>query len=103
MVPCAAETMAPERPIIICSRGSALALAQVVAATFPESSYDPSSCRTNIVAFDHPRARGIVSELAERGVLGGTVSPRRVRLVTHAGVSDDDVTYVGEVMKGWLL
>jgi threonine aldolase len=79
----------------------ALALAQVVAATFPESSYDPSSCRTNIVAFDHPRARGIVSELAERGVLGGTVSPRRVRLVTHAGVSDDDVTYVGEVMKGF--
>jgi hypothetical protein len=34
-------------------------------------------------------------------VLGGTVSPRRVRLVTHAGVSDDDVTYVGEVMKGF--
>jgi hypothetical protein len=32
-------------------------------------------------------------------VLAGTVAPRRVRLVTHAGVSDDDVTFVADVLK----
>jgi threonine aldolase len=71
----------------------------VAAAAFPESTYDPTSCRTNIVAFDHPRARGIVDQLAERGVLAGTVGPRRMRLVTHAGIDDDDVAFVIEVMK----
>ena len=75
-------------------------LAEVVGATFGESDYDPASCRTNIVAFDHPRAREIVAKLADRGVLAGTVAPRRVRLVTHAGVSDDDVAYVADAMKG---
>jgi len=77
----------------------ARALAEIVATTFRDTHYDPTSCRTNIVAFDHPQARAIVAELAEHGVLAGTVAPRRVRLVTHAGVSDDDVTYVAGVMK----
>lgn len=77
----------------------ASALAAQVAAAFPESLYDPASCRTNIVAFDHPRARAVVAELAERGVLAGTVGPRRVRLVTHAGIVDEDVTYVTEALK----
>ena len=44
--------------------------------------------------------RPVAAELADRGVLAGTVAPRRVRLVTHAGVSDDDVAYVAEAMKG---
>ncbi len=73
-------------------------LAELFAAAFPESGYDPSSCRTNIVAFDHPQARQIVEELAARGVEGGTVAPRRVRFVTHFGISDEDVAYVGEVL-----
>jgi threonine aldolase len=77
----------------------ASALAAEVAVAFPASRYDPASCRTNIVAFDHPRARGVIAELAERGVLAGTVGPRRVRFVTHAGIGDDDVTYVSEVLK----
>jgi len=53
----------------------------------------PSTCRTNIVAFDHPQARQLVEELAILGVDGGTVGPRRARFVTHAGVGDDDVTF----------
>ena len=73
-------------------------LADMFATAFPESGYDPSSCRTNIVAFNHPQARQIVEELAARGVEGGTVAPRRVRFVTHLGVDDDDVAYVGEVL-----
>jgi len=30
-------------------------LAGLFATTFPESDYDPTTCRTNIVAFNHPK------------------------------------------------
>lgn len=73
-------------------------LAHLFATTFPETGFDPSTCRTNIVAFDHPQARQLVSELANLGVEGDTVGPRRARFVTHAGVSDDDVSFVAEVL-----
>ncbi len=73
-------------------------LAELVAGAFPESGYDPSSCRTNIVAFDHPDARTLVAELADVGVLGGTLSARRVRLVTHLDVDDEDLDYVATVL-----
>lgn len=69
-------------------------LADLFAATFPESLYDPSTCQTNIVAFNHPQARQIVDELDALGVHGGTIAPRRARFVTHADVTDDDLTYV---------
>ncbi len=73
-------------------------LAEAFAACFPESGYDPRTCRTNIVSFDHPRARQIVAELALRGVAGDTVGPTRVRFVTHLGVSDEDVEMVADVL-----
>jgi threonine aldolase len=76
-------------------------LAQQFAQAFPESNYDATSCRTNIVSFNHPQARQIVHELATLGVEGGTVAPQRVRFVTHAGVSDDDVNFVGEVLRNF--
>jgi len=73
-------------------------LARLMADAFPEVGYDPETCQTNIIAFDHPQGRQIVEELAIRGVEGGTIAPRRVRFVTHAGVTDDDVDYVAEVL-----
>jgi threonine aldolase len=73
-------------------------LADLFATAFPESLYDPSTCQTNIVSFNHPQARQIVQELAQLGVEGGTVAPRRARFVTHAGVTDDDVDFVGDVL-----
>jgi len=73
-------------------------LAELFAAAFPEAHYDPATCRTNIVAFSHPHARQIVAELAALGVVGGTISPRRARFVTHAGVSDDDLDFVASVL-----
>jgi threonine aldolase len=76
-------------------------LAEMLAAAFPESGYDPSTCRTNIVSFNHPQARQIVHELKERGVWCDTVAPRRVRLVTHAGVSDDDLEFVADVLASF--
>jgi len=78
--------------------GRARAIAGLFATAFPESGYDPSTCQTNIVAFDHPQARQIVHELAELGVWGGTIAPRRVRFVTHADIDDGDVDYVAEVL-----
>jgi kynureninase len=71
------------------------------AAAFPESGYDPSTCRTNIVSFTHPQARQIVHELEQHGVWGQTIAPRRVRFVTHAGVSDDDVDFVDDVLSSF--
>jgi threonine aldolase len=62
-------------------------LAEVVAGTVAPA-FDPTSCRTNIVAFDHPDAEGLVAQLAELGVLGGTLSASRVRFVTHHDVDD---------------
>jgi len=76
-------------------------LATLFAQAFPESNYDPTSCQTNIVAFDHPQARQIIGELEQLGVVGGTIGPRRARFVTHAGISDDDVTFVAEVLKNF--
>lgn len=73
-------------------------LAELFAAAFPESRYDPATCRTNIVAFDHPQARQIVHELEQCGVWGGTVAPRRVRFVTHADIDDDDIDFVADVL-----
>ncbi len=66
-------------------------LAEAFAAALPGADYDPATCRTNIVSFDHPEARRIVEELAGAGVLGGTVGPRRARFVTHHDVDDDDL------------
>lgn len=73
-------------------------LGELFAAAFPESGYDPATCRTNIVSFNHPQSRQIVEELSQRGVDGGTVAPKRTRFVTHAGVSDEDVDYVADVL-----
>ena len=78
-------------------------LADAFAATFPESGFDPSTCRTNIVSFNHPRARQVVAELGERGVEGQTVGPTRARFVTHLGLSDDDVHFVEDVLARFTL
>ena len=74
-------------------------LAELLATAFPEANYDPRTCQTNIVAFDHPQARQIVEELAAQGVVGGTIAPRRVRFVTHADVTDDDLAFIADVLK----
>ncbi len=73
-------------------------LADAVAAAFPESGYDPATCRTNMVVFTHPAARTLVDELASAGVLAGTLGPRVVRLVTHLDVSDDDLDVALDVL-----
>lgn len=62
-------------------------LAEVVAETVAPG-YDPSTCQTNVVSFEHPDAEGLCARLAVLGVLAGTLSATRARFVTHADVDD---------------
>lgn len=73
-------------------------LADAVAARFPEANYDPTTCRTNIVAFTHDRARDIIARWESVGLAGGTVAPKRARLVTHLGISDADIDRACEII-----
>jgi threonine aldolase len=74
-------------------------LADVVALRFPESNFDPARCRTNIVAFDHSRARELIAQLSERGVHGAVLSPSRARFVTHANLNDHDIDTACQVLR----
>jgi threonine aldolase len=53
---------------------------------------------TNIVPLEVPDAVALASAAREQGVLVSVVGPRKVRLVTHLGISDDDARRAGEVV-----
>jgi threonine aldolase len=60
----------------------------------PGITADPGRVQTNIVLFD-VSATGLAADaftrcMKERGVLAGSVGPRRIRLVTHYDVSAAD-------------
>ncbi len=74
-------------------------IADVVAERFVESDFDPSRCRTNIVAFDHERARELIARLAEQGVHGAVLNARRARFVTHANLTDAQVDRACEILS----
>jgi threonine aldolase len=65
-------------------------LAEAVAERWPEA-LDPGSVRTNMVVFPHPHPAAVLDHLAGAGVLGGTVAPRTLRLVTSLEVDDAGV------------
>ncbi len=55
----------------------------------PQVELDPTLVQTNIVIFSlrgEGDAEALVSALASRGVLAGTVGPHSIRLVTHHDV-----------------
>lgn len=78
-------------------------LADAFAAAFPEAEYDPATCETNIVAFNHPEARRLVGALRECGIMGDTIAPTRARYVTHLDVNDEDIDYVTGVLATFRL
>ena len=62
-------------------------------AHMPGLYLEPDTVQTNIVIFeviDHP-AREYIDALKSRGVLSSFVSGRKVRMVTHYGISTDDI------------
>jgi threonine aldolase len=62
-------------------------LAETIADRWP-GALDPSLVRTNILAWPHPEPAKVVAHLEAAGVLGGTLAPDRLRLVTHLDVDD---------------
>jgi len=68
----------------------AAVLAAAVAERWP-GAVDPDSVRTNLVVFRHPDPDALLAHLAGAGVLGGTIAPGVVRLVTHHDVDDDGI------------
>ncbi len=66
-------------------------LAEAVQNRFSESNFDAAHCLTNIVAFNHPRSRELMEQLASRGVHGAALSASRARFVTHADVSEAQI------------
>jgi len=62
-------------------------LAEAVAERWP-GALAPGGVRTNIVRFAHADPAAVLAHLAAAGVLGGTVGPGLVRLVTHLDVDD---------------
>ena len=66
-------------------------LAEAVADRWPDAGCDPTRIRTNVVTFRHPDPDTLLAGLASEGVLGGTIAPGTVRLVTHHDVGDADI------------
>jgi len=71
-------------------------------------SVDPAKTQTNIVYFDlaseRLTAQKLVMELGKKGIKLLPVGPRRLRAVTHYGISAEDIdltlTALGELMQG---
>jgi threonine aldolase len=66
----------------------ARSLAEAVAERWPESGCEPSRCPTNIVTWRHRDPEAVLDHLRAEGVLGGTIAPGVLRLVTHRDVDD---------------
>jgi threonine aldolase len=91
----ALETMV-ER--LVDDHARARRLADALAERWPHS-VDPNTVRTNIVCASVAHLPDdFVDRLAAHGVLGGTIDPRTVRLVTHKDVDDAAVARVIDVL-----
>jgi len=66
-------------------------LASAVADRWPDIDFVPSSVRTNCVVWSHHDPAAVLEHLRGEGVLGGTIAPGVLRLVTHFDVDDDGV------------
>ncbi len=77
------------------ARKLAVGLSQI-----PGISIDPDGLPTNLVFFEITKGdpATIARKLNERGVKGGSPS-RRWRLVTHYGITSDDIDYTLDVME----
>ena len=72
-------------------------LGQVVAERWPGTRLGEAEAacgrpHTNIVAFRHPDALGLLDHLRQAGIRAGLLAPGIVRFVTHLDVDDADIT-----------
>ncbi len=75
-------------------------LAAAVNERFPGSMGEAPVPETNIVVFDHPDVEHLSKELAQAGVLANPIGNRRMRLVTHHDLTDEQVAYAAKVISG---
>ena len=72
-------------------------------AELPPVKIDPDEVETNIVIFEltesAPDAEEVVGKLAEQGVLSLAIGPKSIRMVTHYGITRDDIERALEVIK----
>lgn len=73
-------------------------VADMVVERWPDCGLDPGGVKTNIVVFGHNDPAGLLAHLAQNGVLGGTIAPGVVRLVTHAQVDDADLEVLAKAL-----
>ncbi len=66
-------------------------LAEAVAERWPDAGCDPETVHTNVVTWTHAHTDRVVDHLSAHGVLGGTIGPGVLRLVTHYDVDDEGV------------
>jgi threonine aldolase len=66
-----------------------------------EISIDLDSVQTNIVIFELKEisAKVFVEALAKRGVKCGAIGPRKIRMVTHYGITSEDIDYTLKAVK----
>ena len=69
----------------------ARALAEAVAARWPDAAFDPTTCQTNVVVFHHDHPEALIDHLAEHHIKAGLIAPNQVRLMTHLDVTDQDI------------
>jgi threonine aldolase len=75
-------------------------LAVAVAERWPAAGCRPDAVRTNIVTFRPPEVDGVLAHLQAEGILGATIAPGTVRLVTHHDVGDEDIDRACKVLAG---
>jgi threonine aldolase len=76
-------------------------LVEAVSERWPSSDRSaPADQMTNIVLFRHDDPRALLSYLAGEGVLGVTLGPGLVRLVTHVDVDDEGIDRAVAAIKG---
>ncbi|NNN10464.1 MAG: aminotransferase class I/II-fold pyridoxal phosphate-dependent enzyme [Acidimicrobiaceae bacterium] len=66
-------------------------LASAVADRYPECGLDPNAVETNIVVFEHKDPSSFLNYLRGNDILAGTISPGKIRLVTHKDLDDSSV------------
>lgn len=62
---------------------------------------DLKTVQTNIVIFalENLSSRDFLMKLRERGVKVGVIGPREIRMVTHYGITREDILYTVDVVK----
>ena len=78
-------------------RAKVLALA--VSERYPDCGLDVASMSTNIVVFDHKDPNSFLDHLNKNAILAGTISPGKLRLVTHKDLDDSSIDRACQVIS----